>query len=47
MVTSAMFGAEGLKKATQYAILNANYMKARLEARYPVLYSGEMGPCRT
>src|SRR5690606_22885826 len=26
-----MLGADGLKKATQYAILNANYMKARLE----------------
>ena len=38
-----MLGAEGLKNATQYAILNANYMKARLEAHYPVLYSGEMG----
>ena len=38
-----MLGAEGLKKATQYAILNANYMKARLEEHYPVLYSGEMG----
>jgi glycine dehydrogenase len=30
-----MLGAEGLKNATQYAILNANYMKARLEAHYP------------
>jgi glycine dehydrogenase len=38
-----MLGAEGLKNATQYAILNANYMKARLESHYPVLYSGEMG----
>jgi glycine dehydrogenase len=38
-----MLGAEGLKNATQYAILNANYMKARLEAHYPILYSGEMG----
>ena len=38
-----MLGAEGLKKATQFAILNANYMKARLEEHYPVLYSGEMG----
>jgi len=38
-----MLGAEGLKNATQYAILNANYMKARLESSYPVLYSGEMG----
>ncbi len=38
-----MLGAEGLKNATQFAILNANYMKARLESHYPVLYSGEMG----
>lgn len=38
-----MLGAEGLKKSTGHAILNANYMKARLEAHYPVLYSGEMG----
>ena len=38
-----MLGAEGLTNATKYAILNANYMKSRLEAHYPVLYSGEMG----
>ncbi|MES2545423.1 MAG: aminomethyl-transferring glycine dehydrogenase [Bacteroidota bacterium] len=38
-----MLGAEGLKSATQHAIMNANYMKARLESHYPVLYSGEMG----
>lgn len=38
-----MLGAEGLKSATQFAILNANYMKTRLEAHYPILYSGEMG----
>ncbi len=38
-----MLGAEGLKKATEYAILNANYMKVRLETHYPILYSGEMG----
>ncbi len=38
-----MLGAEGLKSSTQFAILNANYMKIRLEAHYPVLYSGEMG----
>lgn len=38
-----MLGAEGLKSATQFAILNANYMKARLEQHYPILYSGEMG----
>ena len=38
-----MLGSEGITNATQYAILNANYMKARLEAHYPVLYSGEKG----
>ncbi len=38
-----MLGAEGLKSATQHAILNANYMKVRLEEHYPILYSGEMG----
>lgn len=38
-----MLGSEGLTNATKYAILNANYMKARLEEHYPILYSGEMG----
>ena len=38
-----MLGAEGVTNATKYAILNANYMKARLDEHYPVLYSGEMG----
>jgi glycine dehydrogenase len=33
-----MLGSEGIT-ATKYAILNANYMKARLEAQhYPILY---------
>ncbi len=41
----AMMGADGLTNATRYAILNANYMKARLEAHYPVLYSGANGRC--
>jgi glycine dehydrogenase len=41
----AMMGSEGLTNATRYAILNANYMKARLEAHYPVLYSGANGRC--
>ena len=41
----AMMGADGLAKATQYAILNANYMKARLEEHFPVLYSGSQGRC--
>ena len=39
----SMLGAEGLKKSTEFAILNANYMKARLEEHYPILYTGEMG----
>lgn len=38
-----MLGAEGLKSATEHAILNANYMKTRLEEHYPILYTGEMG----
>ena len=38
-----MLGAEGITNATKYAILNANYMKARLEAHYPILYVGEKG----
>ncbi|RYD98207.1 MAG: glycine dehydrogenase (aminomethyl-transferring) [Sphingobacteriales bacterium] len=40
-----MLGAEGLKAATQNAILNANYMKTRLEKDYEVLYSGANGTC--
>jgi glycine dehydrogenase len=39
----AMMGAEGLRQATQVAILNANYMAKRLEGAYPVLYRGEGG----
>ena len=38
-----MLGAEGLAAATKYAILNANYLKARLERAYPVLYQGKNG----
>ena len=38
-----MMGAAGLKKATQVAILNANYMKARLKNHYDVLYTGTHG----
>jgi glycine dehydrogenase len=41
----AMMGGEGLTNATKYAILNANYMKVRLEEHYPVLYSGSQGRC--
>ena len=36
-------GAGGLKKATEYAILNANYLEALLKDYYPVLYTGERG----
>jgi glycine dehydrogenase len=39
----AMMGADGLKAATEVAILNANYMAARLQEHYPVLYRGEKG----
>jgi glycine dehydrogenase len=39
----AMMGADGLKAATEVAILNANYMAARLKDHYPVLYRGEKG----
>ncbi|MFI5136737.1 MAG: aminomethyl-transferring glycine dehydrogenase [Sphingobacteriales bacterium] len=41
----AMMGGEGLTNATRYAILNANYIKARLEHHYPVLYTGANGRC--
>jgi glycine dehydrogenase len=40
-----MLGAEGVKKATEYAILNANYMKARLEKDFDILYTGHNGTC--
>lgn len=40
-----MLGPEGLTNATKYAILNANYIKARLEGPYAILYSGENGRC--
>ncbi|WP_413726616.1 aminomethyl-transferring glycine dehydrogenase [Sodalis sp. RH16] len=38
-----MMGAEGLKQASQVAILNANYIASRLNAAFPVLYSGRDG----
>ncbi|MGV3685914.1 MAG: aminomethyl-transferring glycine dehydrogenase [Daejeonella sp.] len=41
----AMMGGEGLTNATKHAILNANYIKFRLEKHYPVLYSGTRGRC--
>jgi glycine dehydrogenase len=39
----ALMGDEGLRKATQVAILNANYMAKRLRAHYDVLYTGPNG----
>ena len=38
-----MLGGKGLKRATEIAILNANYIKAKLEGNYPILYVGEKG----
>ncbi|MGH9112951.1 MAG: aminomethyl-transferring glycine dehydrogenase [Acidimicrobiales bacterium] len=38
-----LMGPDGLRRATQVAILAANYMAARLAAHYPVLYAGEHG----
>jgi len=39
----SMLGAEGLKSSTEHAILNANYIKEKLNGHYDTLYSGEMG----
>jgi glycine dehydrogenase len=39
----ALMGSEGLTKATQIAILNANYIAKRLERHYPILYKGKSG----
>jgi len=39
----ALMGAKGLRKATEVAILNANYMAARLSSHYDILYRGENG----
>ena len=41
----AMMGGDGLKRATENAILNANYIKARLEKHFPILYTGSNGRC--
>ncbi|AYA66612.1 aminomethyl-transferring glycine dehydrogenase [Alteromonas sp. RKMC-009] len=38
-----MMGSEGLRKATEVAILNANYVAKALEGHYPVLYKGRNG----
>ena len=39
----AMMGAEGLRRATEVAILSANYMATKLAPHYPVLYTGRNG----
>ena len=38
-----MMGSEGLKKASQVAILNANYIAHKLDEAFPILYKGEHG----
>jgi glycine dehydrogenase len=40
-----MLGATGLTLSTAYAIMNANYMRARLEKNYTILYAGKNGTC--
>lgn len=40
-----LLGPDGLRKATEYAILNANYMKSRLSKHFKILYSGRSGTC--
>jgi glycine dehydrogenase len=40
-----MLGNEGVKIATEYAILNANYMRAKLDGHYDILYTNNNGQC--
>lgn len=40
-----MMGSQGLRAATETAILNANYMASRLASHYKVLYTGKSGTC--
>ena len=40
-----LMGAKGLTDATKIAILNANYIKSRLEQHYPIMFTGENGFC--
>ncbi|MBC7554714.1 MAG: aminomethyl-transferring glycine dehydrogenase [Taibaiella sp.] len=40
-----MLGSKGVRKATEYAILNANYMRARLQNDFDILYTGTGGTC--
>src|SRR5204863_3797681 len=39
----AMMGPDGLRRATQIAICNANYVAKKLEGHFPVLYTGQNG----
>ncbi|MEP6712541.1 MAG: aminomethyl-transferring glycine dehydrogenase [Ferruginibacter sp.] len=40
-----LLGPGGLKQSTEYAILNANYMKTKLQNDYKILYTGKNGTC--
>ncbi|WP_255724209.1 aminomethyl-transferring glycine dehydrogenase [Terrimonas ginsenosidimutans] len=40
-----MLGTEGVKAATEFAILNANYMRAKLDGQYDILYTNHNGQC--
>ena len=40
-----MLGPVGVRQATEYAILNANYMRARLQNDFDILYTGSGGTC--
>lgn len=40
-----MIGDKGLRKATEVALLNANYLLARLKDHYPILYTNDSGRC--
>lgn len=43
LMVISMLGEEGLERATKIAILNANYLAARLKDSFGVLYTGETG----
>jgi len=40
-----MLGVDGVKRATEFAILNANYMLARLKDQFDILYTNDHGAC--
>jgi glycine dehydrogenase len=40
-----MLGYQGVRASTEYAILNANYMRARLEGKYDILFTNHNGEC--